>query len=142
MKQTQLVNDFDIDDFEDLEIGVFTLVNPQTSEPTSSTITLASKEHPARKKIDLQKTRKLRSAFLRSGGKGLNTDPLDDIEEETDYLVGVTLGWNLTKGGKSLEFTAQAARELYIDPKKQWIRAQVLDALNKNEVFIKASAKA
>ena len=142
MSQKALINDLDIDDFEDLETGVYTLVNPQTNEPTNSTITLASKEHPSRKKIDLAKTRKLRAAFLKSGGKGLNTDPLDDIDEETDYLVGVTLGWNLTQGGKPLTFSADAAKSLYTDPKKQWIRAQVLDALNKNEVFIKASAKA
>lgn len=136
-----LINAFDIDDFEDVETGVLTLVNPQTGEPTTATITLASKEHPARKKIDMAKARKLRAAYVKTG-KMPNSDPIDDLEEETDYLVSVTLGWNLTQGGKELAFTAQAARELYTNTKKQWIRTQVLEALNKNELFIKGSAKA
>lgn len=140
MKQN-LVTDLDIDDFEDIEIGLLKLKNPQTGEPTTSSISLASKEHESRKKIDLAKARKLRSAYVKDG-KLPNTDPLDDIEEETDYLVAITIDWNLTQGGKPLPFTKEAARVLYTDPKKQWIRAQALDALNKNDIFIKSSAKA
>lgn len=136
-----LVKPLDIDDFEDLEVGVLTLINPATSEPSSTTITLASKEHPDRKRVDLSKMRKLRAAYVKNG-KMPNSDPLDDIAEETDYLVSVTLGWNLTQGGKELPFSADAARKVYTDPKKQWLRGQVLDALNKNEIFIQGSAKA
>ncbi len=139
--QNNLINSLDIDDFEDIEEGVLTLINPQTNEPTTATITLASKEHPARKKIDLAKARKLRAAYTKTG-KLPNSDPIDDLDEETDYLVSITLGWNLVQGGKPLAFSAQAARDLYTSPKKQWIRAQVLDALNKNELFIKDSVKA
>lgn len=140
MKQN-LINALDIDSFEDQETGVLTLINPLTQEPTNATITLASKEHPSRKKIDLAKARKLRAAYVKNG-KLPNTDPLEEIDEETDYLVSVTLGWNLVQGGKELAFTPESARTLYTDPKKQWIRAQVLDALNKNDLFIKSSVKA
>lgn len=143
MSQTtnSLVSNLDLDDFEDLQTGSLPLVNPKTGEPTSSTIELASKEHPSRKKIDLARSRKVRTAYMKTG-KIPNVDPLDEIEDETDYLVGVTLGWNLTQGGKPLAFSAEAARTLFTDPKKQWVRQQVLDALNKNELFINNSAKA
>ena len=140
MKQN-LINALDIDSFEDQDTGLLTLINTLTQEPTNATITLASKEHPSRKKIDLAKARKLRAAYVKNG-KIPNTDPLEEIDEETDYLVSVTLGWNLVQGGKELAFTPESARTLYTDPKKQWIRAQVLDALNKNDLFIKSSVKA
>jgi len=143
MSQTtnSLVSSLDLDDFEDLQTGSLSLVNPKTGEPTSSSIELASKEHPSRKKIDLARSRKVRTAYMKTG-KIPNVDPLDEIEDETDYLVGVTLGWNLAQGGKPLEFSAEAVRKLFTDPKKQWVRQQVLDALNKNELFINNSAKA
>ncbi|MES2499566.1 MAG: hypothetical protein V4570_03455 [Pseudomonadota bacterium] len=137
-----LVSAFDLDDFENLEQAVLTIKNPITGEPTSASITLASKEHPFRKKIDMSRARKLRSAYLRNGNKMPNTDPLEEFDEETDYLVGVTIGWNLTQGGKELKLTPESARALYTDSKKVFVREQVLEALNKNELFIQNSVKA
>ena len=137
----KLVNSLDLDDYEDIEAGKLVLVNPRTNEPTTSFIELASPEHQARKRIDLARTRKLRAEFS-STGKMPSTDPVDDIDEETDYLVASTLGWNLTVGGQPLQFSAAAARALYTDPKKQWVRAQALAGLRKTELFIKTSAKA
>jgi hypothetical protein len=103
---------------------------------------LASKEHPSRKKLDLARTRKLRSDYRKNNNQLPISDPLDDIEDENDYLVASTLGWNLTQKGKPLEFSEANARALYTNPKLQWVRTQVLDALNENTIFIKASAKA
>ena len=137
----KLVDSLDIDAFEDVAVGKLVLNNPQTGAPTSSVIELASPEHESRKRIDLARTRRLRAEFA-NNGKLNATDPLDDIEEETDYLVASTLGWNLTRAGAPIEFSAQAARALYTDPKKQWLRAQVLAGIRKTELFIKDSAKA
>jgi hypothetical protein len=137
----KLINNLDLDDFEDIEAGRLVLANPKTNEPTTSYIELASPEHQARKRLDLARTRKLRSEYSQTG-KMPSTDPVDDIEEETDYLVATTLGWNLTAGGAPVEFSAAAARKLYTDPKKQWVRAQALVGLRKTELFIKNSAKA
>lgn len=137
---SELIGTLDIDDFEDVLTGVVNLVNPKTLAPTTSSVTLASKDHMARKRIDMARTRKLRTAFNQSGKLPV-TDPVDDIDEETDYLVASTLGWNLTQSGKPLEFSPEAARKVYTDPKKQWIRSQVLAALNKSELFIANSVK-
>lgn len=136
-----LVGSLDIDDFEDIATGTLTLLNPATQAPTTSTILLASKEHQARKQIDMARTRKLRSAFNQTGKMPVS-DPVDDYADETDYLVASTLGWNLTRGGAPLPFSADAARALYTDPKKQWVRAQVVAGINKSELFISSSAKA
>lgn len=137
----KLINTLDLDDYEDIEAGRLTLLNPKTNEPTTSYVELASPEHQARKRIDFARTRKLRGEYSQTG-KMPSTDPVDDIEEETDYLVATTLGWNLTQGGVPVEFSAANARKLYTDPKKQWLRAQALAGLRKTELFIKNSAKA
>lgn len=137
---SELIGTLDIDDFEDVLTGVVNLVNPKTLAPTTSNITLASKDNMARKRIDMARTRKLRTAFNQSGKLPVS-DPVDDIDDETDYLVAATLGWNLTQGGKPLDFSADAARRIYTDPKKQWVRTQVLAALNKSELFIANSVK-
>ncbi len=135
----KLVDALDIDAYEDIPVGKLTLTDPRTGSPTSSVIELASPEHESRKKIDLARTRRLRAEFA-NNGKLSATDPLDDIEDETDYLVASTLGWNLTRGGVPIEFSPAAARALYTDPKKQWLRAQVLAGIRKTELFIKDSA--
>jgi hypothetical protein len=135
-----LVSSLDLDDYEDMQTGELTLVNPKTLAPTTSKITLAGKEHPARKRIDMNRTRKLR-ASVASTGKLPNNDPIEDYDDETEYLVSVTLGWNLTKGGAPLQFSADAARQVYTDPKRQWLRQQALAGLQKTELFIASSAK-
>lgn len=137
----KISNDLDLDDFEDIESAVLFVKNPDTGEPTSSSITLASKEHPSRKKIDLSRTRKLRAQFNKTG-KIPVTDPLDEIEDETTYLVASTLAWNITQKRKPLEFSEANARALYDNPKTQWLRRQVVEALNEDKLFIKASATA
>jgi hypothetical protein len=137
----KLINNLDLDDYEDIPTGRLALLNPKTNEPTTAFIELASPEHQARKRIDLARTRKLRTEYSQTG-KMPSSDPVDDIDEETDYLVASTLGWNLSQGGAPVAFTAEAARKLFTDPKKQWVRTQALAGLRKTELFIKDSAKA
>lgn len=131
----------DLDAFEDVETSVVVLKNPATGAPTASTITLIGPEHPARKKIQFDRTRKIRTEFQRSG-KIAVSDPVDDIDDETNYLVACTVGWNLSQGGNALPFSPDAARALYSDAKRQWLRAQVKKALDEAERFICSSAKA
>lgn len=138
---TKLVDSLDIDAFDDVPTGKLTLVNPKTKEPTSTYIELASPEHESRKRIDLARTRKLRAEFAATG-KMPSSDPLEDIEDETDYLVASCLGWNVTRGGQPVEFTPANVRALLTDPKKQWVRAQVRAGIHKTELFIADSAKA
>ena len=138
---TKLVATLDIDAFDDVTTGRLVLVNPRTKEPTSTYIELASPEHESRKRIDLARTRRLRNEFA-ANGKLETTDPLDDIEDETDYLVASCLGWNVSIGGQLLECTPANVRAVLTDPKKQWLRAQVRAGIHKTELFIVDSAKA
>lgn len=138
---TKLVSTLDIDAFDDVSTGRLILVNPRTKEPTSTYIELASPEHESRKRIDLARTRRLRAEFA-ANGKLESTDPLDDIEDETDYLVASCLGWNVARGGQPVEFTQAAVRALLTDPAKQWVRGQIRAGIHKTELFIVDSAKA
>lgn len=137
----QLAQTLDLDQFEDVQTGTVALKNPATGAPTAATVDLVGPEHPIRKKIQMDRARKLRAAFQRTG-KIEVTDPLDDIDDETDFLVSCTVGWaGLTQGGQPLVFSADAARTLYTDPKRQWVRAQVKKALDEAERFIASSSK-
>lgn len=137
----KLVASLDIDAFDDMPTGRLTLVNPKTKEPTSTYVELASAEHESRKRIDLARTRRLRAEFA-ANGKIETTDPLDDVEDETEYLVAAILGWNVTRGGAPVECTPINVRTLLTDPSKQWFRAQVRAGIHKTELFIADSAKA
>lgn len=132
----------DLDAFEDVQTATVVLKNPSTGAPTSASIEIVGPEHPERKKIQFDRARKMRAAFQRTG-KIEVSDPLDDIADETDLLVACTVGWSgLVKGGKEMAFSKDAARALYTDPKKQWLRGQVKKALDEAERFISSSAKA
>ncbi len=138
---SRLVSTLDLDAYEDTTTGTLVLVDPSTQAPTSSTITLAGPEHQSRKQLDLARTRKLRAA-VSSTGKMPISDPVDDYDDETDYFVAATLGWNLTRSGQPVPFSPDTARAIYTDPKRQWVREQVKAGLGKTALFIKTSAKA
>lgn len=137
----QTAETLDLDQFEDIPTGSVTLKNPATGAPTAASIELLGPEHPVRKKIQMDRARKLRAAFQRTGKIEI-TDPLDDFDDETDFLVNCTTGWSgLTQGGTALAFSADAARTLYTDPKRQWVRVQVKKALDEADRFIASSSK-
>lgn len=137
----KLVSSLDIDAYDDVPTGKLFLRDPRTKEPTATYIELASPEHDARKRIDLARTRRLRAEFA-ANGKLESRDPLEDIEDETDYLVASVLSWNVTRGGQPVECTPANVRQLLTDPKKQWVRAQVREGVHKSELFIADSVKA
>lgn len=129
-----------IDAFEDVQTSVCSIKHPATGAATDATVTLAGPEHPVRQKIILDRTRRMRAEVRRTGKLDF-TDPLDDREEETDFLVACTLGWEgLERDGQALAFDAAAARALYTDSKRQWLRRQVVAALDETELFIDACA--
>lgn len=138
---TPIVEPLDLDSFEDMLTSDLAIKNPSTGAPTSAVITVLGPEHPARKKIQFDRARRMRAEFSRSGKLAVR-DPVEDIEQQTDYLVGCTLGWSgMTSGGTALAFSADAARALYTNPKRQWLRAQVIAALDEPDRFIHSSSK-
>lgn len=126
-------NVLNLDDFEDVLTADVRIKNPTTGAPTSMVVTLAGPEHPDRKRITFAKSRRLRAALSKTG-KIPVSDPEEDEQDETEMLVACTVGWV----GAAVPFSKEAARKVYSDPKRRWLRDQVLAALNERELFTRA----
>lgn len=133
--------DLDLSAHEDINASDLVLKNPATGAPTTSFVTIIGPEHPARKKLQFDRARRLRQEYAKRGKIEVK-DPLEDVEDQTEFLVACTTGWSLKLDGQPFPFSAVNARILYTDPKRQWLRAQVLKGLEETERFISSSAKA
>ena len=127
---------FDPFSIEDVLTGVLR-VRDQNGAPTPWATTLAGPEHPARTRRLSARQRRLR-ALLAKTGKLPTSDPEDDDAEQVDDLVACTLGWE----GSVLPFSPDAARKLYADSKRRWLRDQVQAALDERELFMHSSVPA
>lgn len=138
-QQLQAVG-FDVTAFEDVQTGTVSIKDPETGAATGLVIELAGPEHPTRKRDSFNKARRARQELMKTGKVQLG-DPEEEDAEVTDKLAEYTLGWTgLLSGGKPVEFSRQAALQLYGDPKRRWLREQVKVALEERERFIKRSA--
>ena len=63
-------------------------------------------------------------------------------EKACGMLAKVTTGWHLVMDGKPLEFTTEAAKDLYFNPEYTWIREQVEAFMRDRSNFIQGSLKA
>lgn len=125
----------DLDALEQSTTAVVVLKHPVSGAPTSATITVAGPEHPARKAAIFARMR-VRRAEMERTGKLSVTDPADDEQDEVALLAACTLGWaGLSTGGAALAYSAEAARALYADPKRAWVRDQVKAALDERALF-------
>lgn len=131
----------DLDQFENLLTSDVVIKNPLTGAPTTSVITVMGPEHPQRKKLVMDRSRQMRTEFQRTG-KPTVSDPVEDYENDTEFMVTATVGWSILFGGNAVPFSKEEARKLYADPKRQWLRSQVRVALEQSERFISDSAKA
>jgi len=125
---------FDFNAIEDVPTAALR-IKDRDGMSTPMVITLAGPEHPERKRRQFVRQRKFRAEFAKTGRMPV-TDPAEDYDEETDELVANTLGWE----GAAVPFTPAAARALYNDPKRQWLRAQVRVALDERDRFTRSSA--
>lgn len=129
--------DFDPLAFEDVSTGSLRIKDPLTGAPTAMVVTLAGPEHPDRKKRLHARQRKLRAAMAKTGKLPMS-DPEDDDADQVDELVASTLGWE----GSAVPYSPEAARRLYGDAKRRWLRDQVQAALDERELFTRSSAPA
>lgn len=126
---------FDFTAYEDVTSADVRIKNPATGAPTPMVVTLAGPEHPDRKRLTFARQRRMRAALAKTGKLQVG-DPEDDEADELELLTACTLGWT----GAPMPYTAAAARTLYADPKRRWLRDQVQAALNERELFTRSSA--
>lgn len=128
---------FDISAYEDAHSGMVIIKDPMTGAPTPLAIELAGPEHPARRKDDFNRARRMRQDIMKTGKVQLD-DPEEEEEAKTQKLAEYSL--SATVNGQPVPFSREQALALYSDPKRRWLRAQVATALDERERFIKRSA--
>lgn len=131
----------DLGEYEDMSSAELRIKHPSTGAPTAAVVVIAGPEHPQRKRLALGRQRRMRAGWQKTGRLQL-TDPEEDEADELETLVAATLGWRgLMVGGQELQWSPQAARQLYLDPKRRYFRDQVRAGLDERELFIQRSAK-
>lgn len=138
-----------IEHIENLQQADFEVVHPKLKDAdgkpvgTGLFITLAGPEHPDRKAISLNITRAVRAAMSRKVAAGERPtadfkDPEADAAEQLEHLVRCTLGWHRKDEKSCSLFSPDAVRQLYKNPKSQWLVEQVMRRFYDAELFIKA----
>lgn len=135
MTKTATPAPVDIDSIEDLQEADIEITHPKTGAIVG-TIRMLGPEHPVRRRMLFARIDRLNNDSL----SGLRPGAEEHYEEMNDELADIVSGWNLVMGGKPLPFSKQAARELLSDPRRGWLRAQLVAARDNRERFIGASA--
>lgn len=130
-------NGFDLAEVQDTFEGEVELFNPKNGAGLGAFITLAGPEHPKRKAKSLNIRRAQRAAWQAKAGKGRDVE--EDDQDSVEFAVTATLGWRgIRFNGVDYPYTPENARQLYTDPKSQWVLRQVGAALNDLTLFTKA----
>lgn len=139
-------NATDLDDVVEADTAEMELQHPQTGAGMGVWFTLAGPEHERRRAFSYAEQRDQRRRLAKvknlSIGKMLaESDPEDEEAKVTDYLVACTLGWrDLKIAGTSVAYSPEAARTLYTDPKRAYVRRQVKAFLEDSANFISSSS--
>lgn len=128
---------FDIMAFEDADSADLRIKHPVTGAPTAMVVQIAGPEHPLRRRLVLDRQRRLRAHLAKTGSMHIS-DPEDDAADDLELTVACTLGWR----GAAQPYSAAAARELYADPRRRWLRDQVQAGLQDRALFMRSSAPA
>jgi hypothetical protein len=126
---------FDPAAFEDVPQAECVIKTP-SGEPTAMVVLLQGPENPERKRRLFARQRRLRQEISQQQRLPV-TDPEEEDADDIEEMVACTIGWR----GCALPFSVQAARELYSDPKRQYLRLQVRAFLDRRDAFTLSSAR-
>jgi hypothetical protein len=132
----------DLVSIQDTDSVEFELKDPRDNKtPLGAFITLAGPEHPKRRTMVFAAQRRARVRMQKIGRLDF-ADPEEDEQAGIDMAVACTLGWRgIEEGGKPVQFSEAAARDIYTRKGFTWIRRQVQDALGDQALFITDSVK-
>lgn len=136
----------DLDDVVESDAQEMELQHPNTGAGMGIYFTLAGPEHPVRRSFLFKTQREQRQRFAKMKAPNIGKmladgDPEDEEAQATDYLVLCTLGWrDLKIAGADVPFSKDAARAIYSDPKRAYVRRQVKAFLEDAANFISTSS--
>lgn len=137
MPQDPAAEALDILAFEDADSADLRIKHPVTGATTAMVVQIAGPEHPLRRRLVLDRQRRLRAHLAKTGNMHIS-DPEDDAADDLELTVACTLGWR----GAAQPYSPAAARALYADPKRRWLRDQVQAGLQDRALFMRSSAPA
>jgi hypothetical protein len=123
-----------LNDIRSIQQAPVDIVHPVSHAKTGARFTLASADHPARRKAIAETSRRMRAA-----GANVDVEFLDEMN--LDIVIESVLGWSGVKiDGKELEYSPAACRELLSDPQLAWLVDQLFREVGRLENFIETSA--
>lgn len=126
---------YKIDSIIELETAEYELRNPKTGAGLGVHFTLAGPGHEKAVALQSSRTARAQATFKKTGSFEL----LSYEEQQAQRVETVTarvLGWR----GAEVEFSRDAARAWFSDPKQRWVVNQISEALDETARFISDSA--
>lgn len=124
----------DIRDIKSAEIEI----KDETGKPMGVFFEIAGPTHPARKRLQFERSRRNVERFQKAGKVEL-PDPEEAEQLARSELVAYTIGWRgyTDDAGAVVPFSAKAAEALYADPEMEWLADQLQTAAGERERFIR-----
>ena len=119
------------------ETAEYEMRHPKTGAGLGVVFTLAGPSHDKRIALESARTERAQAAFRKSGVVELLSYE-EQQAQRVETVIAAVLGWR----GPDREYSPQAAREWFGNPREAWVVRQVADALNEQARFISDSAPA
>ena len=143
----------DLSSFRPIDASVLKIRQPGTATPTGWEVTFAGPSHPKTVAWSNDSARETLHRQAQIEAQQLNGRKIKPEEREVSdvrrenvrWVVSRILGWTpvrLGPDGTVLEFSEKAATDLLVDPAFGWVYAQMIEFLNDERSFTKASATA
>lgn len=130
-----MTQELDVFSFRETDTARLYIKNPRTGIETATYVDLLGESHDTRAKLNAARSKALRDAYAATGSAPDKTDK-ERYDDDTEYLIEITAGWNIKRAGVDLPLTKETARQVYCDKSMNWLREQVKDGLKNSRLFI------
>lgn len=119
----------------DAESAEYELKHPITGAPLGVVFTLAGPGHERRVALHAARTERAQEVFRRTGQIEMHSFT-EQGAQRIETVTAAVLGWR----GADRDFSYDAAREWFNDPRESWVVKQLAEAVADQARFIKDSA--
>lgn len=128
---------YKIDSIVETDTAEYELRHPKTGAGLGVHFTLAGPGHDKSVALQSSRTARAQATFKKTGSFELLSYE-EQQAQRVETCVARVLGWR----GADVEFSRDAARTWFSDPKQRWVVNQISEALDENARFISDSATA
>lgn len=141
--------EFDLAALDSSDEATLAIKHPQTREATTWLWTFYGPGHPktieqanrTTREVLREQREKEQARVNGKRWKGEDVSPDELRKKNVSYIVERTKTFTPVKiGAETIEFSVEAAKRLLLDPKKEWLLAQIGEFLRDEESFLPTSA--